>query len=147
MVTNPRDLVERDMAYGQAMMFVTTPDDDMKGNIDYVIGNLRIAYRRRRYKLNRWGELSIRAWRKSGAETEMSKIITGKAKAKLYIWEFLDCWVIATVEDVTRCLRNQNKHYTKLNVDGITKACYIKIHDINHLLIWKIPNNQEVTAK
>ena len=119
------------------MMFVTTPDDDMKGNKDYSIGCLGIAYRKRRFTLNRWGELSIRARRASGAETEMSKILTGKARALIYIWEFLDCWVIATAKDVEACLEDEAKHYIKQNNDGITSACYIKATSIPHLTVWR----------
>jgi len=125
------------MAYGQPMMFITTPDDDMKGNTDLFIDNLRVAYRKRRFTVKTYGEISIRANRKSGAETEMSKILSGKAKARLYIFEFLDCWILCNVEDILACLKNPEKHYIKHNNDGITSACYIKIEYIPHLTLNK----------
>lgn len=137
MVMSQRDLVDRDMAYGQPVMFTTTPDDDMKGNTDLFINNLRVAYRKRRFPLSKYGEISIRANRASGAETEMSKILNGTAKASLYIFEFTDCWVFCKVEDILACLKNPQKHYIKPNNDAITSACYIKVNDISHLTIWK----------
>ena len=137
MATSQKDLVERDMAYGQRVMFVTTPDDDMKRNIDYQLGRLTIAYRRRRFPLSKYGEISIRANRLSGAETEMSKILNGKARAQLYIFDFLDCWILCNAEDILACLKNPEKHYIKQNNDGITSACYIKVGCIPHLIIAK----------
>ena len=132
---NQTDLVKRDMAYGQPVMIITTPDDDMKRNTDFRINTLRVAYRKRRFPVTRYGEISIRANRVSGAETEMSKILNDTAKARLYIFEFLDCWVLCNVEDILACLKNPEKHYIKQNNDGITSACYIKVDYIPHLII------------
>ena len=137
MVTSPKDLVERDMAYGQPLMVLTTPDDDMRWNTDLFINNLRVAYRTRRFPLSKYGEISIRANRLSGAETEMSKILNGKARAQLYIFDFLDCWILCNAEDILACLKNPEKHYIKQNNDGITSACYIKVGCIPHLIIAK----------
>jgi len=135
---NQTDSVKRDMAYGQLAMLVTTPDDDMKANTDYFIGKLRVAYRRRRISIAQYNEISIRFKRESGAETEMSKILAGKAKARLYIFEFVDCWVFATATDILTCLRDPQLHYAQPNNDGLTHACYIKLKDLpNHLIIWR----------
>ena len=144
MATNQSDLA-RDMAYGQRAMFVTTPDDDRKRNIDYRLGRLTIAYRRRRFRLNKYHELSIRARRASGTETEMSKIIHGRARAILYAWEFIDCWVFAIDPDILACLRDPERHYIQPNKDHTTSACYIKLDDIPHLIVWKPTsrNNQK----
>lgn len=135
---NQTDLVKRDMAYGQLAMLVTTPDDDMKANTDYFIGRLRVAYRRRRISIDQYNQISIRFKRDSGAETEMSKILTGKAKARLYIFEFTDCWIFATATDISTCLRDPRRHSTQRNNDGITYACYIKLEDLpNYLITWR----------
>lgn len=123
--------------YGQPLMIITTPDDDIKGNTDLFINDLRVACRKRRFTSVYYGELSIRASVASGAETEMSKIINGKAKAQLYIFEFKDCWIICTVKGILNCLLSLEKHYIKPNNDGVTSACYIKIADVPHFKINK----------
>jgi len=142
------------MDYGQLVMFVTTPDDDNKRNIDCFVGpkplaGLPIAYRVRRKRLGKYHELSIRASRATGSETEMSKILTGKSKARLFIFEFIDCWVVTTAEDILLCLRDPEKHYIhKPNNDGRTQACYINIDNIRHLTIWRNEDRRpEVTAR
>jgi len=125
-----------DMHYGQLAMLTSTPNGDMKHNIDYIIGDLMVAWRRRRLKLSHYNEVSIRYKRASGTETEMSKILNGKCEAKLYVFEFLDCWVICKVSDIATCLRG--KHFKiKLNRDRITSAAYININDLPHLLLQK----------
>lgn len=126
--------LQADMDYGQRVMIVVTPDADMKENKDYIIGNLGIAYRRRRFKSTRYGEISIRNSRASGAKTEKQKILDGECKAKLFIWEFEDVWVICTLDDVAAALKS-NVGYGKLNNDGITSAYYIPISKIQHLVI------------
>lgn len=110
------------MKYGQRVMIVATPDADMKQNKDYIIGGLGIAYRRRRFT--------------SGAKTERQKILDGECRAKLFIWEFEDAWVVCTLGDVTAALKS-NAGYAKLNNDGITSAYYIAISKIQHLTVTK----------
>jgi hypothetical protein len=135
--------IQRDMDYGQLTMLVTTPDDDAKGNIDVILSSkdsassLHIAWRRRRFKLTTWGEISIRAWRASGTETEMAKILTNKSKAQLFVFQFLDCYVVCKADDILACLQDQRKHYIKQNNDKKTAACYINVNLIPHLKIVK----------
>ena len=128
--------LQEDMNYGQPMMIVITPDADMKENKDYIIGDLGIAYRRRRFKVNKYGEISIRNSRSSGTKTERQKMLDGECKSKIFVFEFLDAWIICTFTDIYDCLR-MNKGYAKSNNDGTTSAYYIKLKDIKHFLIWK----------
>jgi len=126
--------LNKDMAFGQRVMLTSMPNDDMKANIDYVIGTLNIAYRRRRLKMNKYGEVSIRNSRASGAKTEKQKILDGECQSQLFIFEFSDGWVICTLAVILDCLQ-KDKGYTKLNNDGITSAYYIPIKNIPCLII------------
>ncbi len=128
--------VAKDMVYGQRVMITTTPDADMKENQDYIIGSLGIAYRRRKFKLSRWNEVSIRYLRASGMKTEYQKILDGECKAQLFVWEFLDAWVVSTLADVFDCL-SRKVGYSKTNNDGVTSAYYININNIKHFVIPK----------
>ena len=132
--------VQQDMAYGQRVMIVTTPDADMKGNVDYIIGSLCVAHRRRRFKSTTYGEVSIRNSRASGAKTEKQKILDSECKAQLFIWEFLDAWIICALSDIADALR-RDVGYSKTNNDGITSAYYIPINTVRHFRICKgVPN-------
>ena len=121
-----------DMAYGQVQMIVTTPDADMKENVDYLLGKLGIAYRRRRFRINTYREISIRNSRKSGAKTERQKILDGECKSLLFIWEFSDAYVVCTLSDIFRALRD-NVGYVQDNDDGTTSAYYIPLNKLPHI--------------
>ena len=99
--------VLRDIEYGQLAMLITTPDDDVKGNIDIIISNLRVAWRKRRVNLSKWYQVSIRDSRKSGTRTEKDKILAGECKSLLYIFEFLDCWVLCRLSDILERLKEK----------------------------------------
>ena len=130
--------VSQDIQYGQSVMLVTTPDQDVKQDKDYVIGNFGIAWRKRRLKLAKWGQISIRYSRISGNPTEFTKIIRGQCKALLYIFEFLDCYVVCKISDIKSCLEQEKKHQIVDNHDAEgTMACYINVKDIPHLLLQK----------
>ena len=129
--------LEEDMRFGQRMMLVSTPDADMKENKDYILeGGLGIAYRHRRFSVGKYGEISIRYQRKSGAKTEYQKILDGECKSHLFIWEFTDSWVICNLSNILDCLK-LGVGYVKENNDGITSAYYINISQIRHWLIKK----------
>ena len=128
--------LQSDMEYGQRVMIVTTPDADIKNDIDYTIGALNIAYRRRRFKMSKYGEISIRNSRTSGAKTERQKILDGECKSSLFIFEFLDGWVICNIATILHCLKT-GQGYVKSNNDGITSAYYIPIKNISCLIICK----------
>lgn len=124
--------LQEDMAYGQVSMIVSTPDADMQQNKDYFIGKLGIAYRRRRFRVDRWGEISIRNSRASGTKTERQKILDGECKSQLFIWEFTDAYIVCTLTDVFAALRD-GAGYVKVNNDGITSAYYISLSKIKHI--------------
>jgi len=124
--------LERNMQYGQVAMLITTPDQDMDGNQDCVLGNLSIALRHRRPKVDKYGEISIRAARASGARTEMAKILAGECKSQLFIFEFLDCFIVCALSDIRHALE-QRIGYEKPNNDGATSAWYIPLEKIKHL--------------
>lgn len=130
--------VNRDLQYGQSIMLVTTPDQDVKQDKDYVIGNFGIAWRKRRLKMAKYGQLSIRYSRISGNPTEFAKIISGQCRAQLYIFEFLDCYVVCKVSGIKSCLERKETYQIVDNHDTEgTMACYINVKDIPHLLIQK----------
>lgn len=135
--------IERDMAYGQRVMLVTTPDADMKENKDYILeGGFGIAYRRRRFNVDKFNEISIRNSRVSGAKTEKQKILDGKCKSRLFIYEFKDAWVVCTLEDISDSLKNDSG-YVQPNSNGTTSAYYISLSKIRHTLLKKEPAKAE----
>jgi len=128
--------IERDIQYGQSIMLVTTPDQDVKQDKDYVIGDFGIAWRKRRRKLTKWGQISIRHSRRSGNPTEFAKILSGQCQSQLYIFEFPDAYVVCKLSDIKACLETKDKYEIVDNHDAEgTKACYINVKDISHLLI------------
>jgi hypothetical protein len=129
--------VEDDMRYGQVALITATPDEDMKENTDYRLGSLRVAYRRRRISLKRYGQISIRRARMaSGAMTEWHKILNGSSQAHLYVFEFLDAWVVCTLADIREAME-QDRGESVRNNDHATAAYYIEVADLPHLLIEK----------
>lgn len=124
------------MAFGQRVMLTSTPDDDMKYNIDYVIGELTVAYRRRRISVKKYEQISIRNRRFSGAKTEAQKILAGECRALLYVFEFLDAWVICKVSDLAELLKGRGGEIVQ-NQDNTTEAVYLNIKDLPHLFIAK----------
>lgn len=134
-----RTTIKQDMEYGQIHMITCLPDEDSKQNTDVFFKpkygrGIRIAYRTRRYKLSKFNEISIRAKRRSGTETELSKILNNKSKADLYIFEFRDSLVICTLRDIKRHLK-EHDYRVLPNRDKTTEGAYININKIPHLLI------------
>ena len=126
--------VKTDMHYGQVAMLTTTPDQDIQQNKDYILGSFGIAMRRRRFNADKYGEISIRATRLNGIRTEMAKILAGECKANLYIFEFLDCFIICPLSSIRAALE-QNIGHEQINNDGLTSAWYIPFKLIEH---WRI---------
>jgi hypothetical protein len=137
MVTKPpNSKVQQDMTFGQRAMIVTTPDADMKENKDYMIGDLGIAWRHRRFKVAKYSEISIRYKRASGAKTEYQKILDGECKSQLFVFEFVNAWVICSYWAILKALK-EDAGYVQPNHDGITSAYYISLDNIPHLLFMK----------
>ena len=126
--------VSRDMLYGQVGLITSTPDQDMKSNQDCVVGHLGIAYRKRRFKADKYGEISIRSTRGNGVRTEKAKILAGECASQIFVFEFLDCLVICFQADIRTALE-QNIGYEQWNNDHETAAWYIPLKKIRH---WRI---------
>ena len=135
--SQPSQSVIRDIEYGQSVMLVTTPDQDVKQDKDYIIGNFGIAWRKRRLKLTKYGQVSIRYSRISGNPTEFTKILNGQCKAQLYIFEFLDYYVACKVSDIKSCLEKAEYQIKDNHDKEGTKACYINVKNLPHSLIQK----------
>jgi len=128
--------LKKDLAFGQPLMIITTPDDDIKGNIDCKVGSLGISLRHRRLAITKYGQISIRYKRYSGTSTEYWKMVSGKSKGRLYIQEFTDAWVVCKNQDIINLLISMKFEIVK-NHDKATEAAYINLTDIPHLLIEK----------
>lgn len=101
-----------------------TPLEDLKAATDMVVevtaGTIAVRIRRANYG---YRDLTIRAWRSSGAKTELQKIQEGHADYYLYAWEnergdFTD-WMIVDLD----CLRGSGlleSTKIKKNRDGTT---------------------------
>lgn len=129
--------VAEDMAFGQRVMFTTIPDADMKQDVDYSIGTFRIAWRRRRVSVTKYGELSIRYERWNGAKTEYRKIIDGEATPHLFVFEFPDAWVMCSGPVMLKALQDDVGYIGKWNKDGTTRAYYIPLKKISHVMFLK----------
>lgn len=124
-----------DMAYGQRVMIATTPDADMKEGTDYLIGSFRIAWRRRRISVKKYGEVSIRYQRANGSKTEYAKILSGEARPHLFIFEFSDAYVIMSGPTMVTALKDNVGYVNTWNKDGKTKAYYIPLAKVPHVIL------------
>lgn len=135
MVTKKTD-IERDMAFGQIVMIVATPEEDMKENTDLFWRGLRVAWRTRKISLDKYKQISIRNCRYSGTVTEKEKILSGQSKAHIYVFEFKDYYVICLVNDIRNELL-KGKGVVKKNPDRETEAIYIPVKNIPCLITAK----------
>lgn len=132
--------IAQDMAYGQRVMIITTPDADMKENTDLSYGGFCIAWRRRKPMVTKYGELSIRYERRNGIKTEFQKILDGESKAHLFVFEFPDAWVMCSGITILKALQDDIGYVGEWNHDGTTRAYYIPINKIAHVMIKKSAN-------
>lgn len=124
-----------DFSFGEVNFSKPAAKEDMEQGIDGWLCGIPFAWRRRRISLKEYGEVSIRYSRITGNKTEYAKLIGGSFKALIYIFQFIDAVVICRTSDIVDCLRC-NKFNIQPNKDGTTKACYIKLADIEHLLLY-----------
>ena len=110
-------------------------EEDTQSGVDGWIGNLPFAHRIRNISLKKYGQVSIRYSLPSGNDTEYHKLLDGRFKAMLYIFEFTDAYIVCCVDELFRCLKHK-LFATQRNIDG-TQGCYISIDNIAHLLINK----------
>ena len=125
--------LEDNLAFGEIKFAKSTPEQDRNQGYDAWLGGIPIAWRRRRIPLGRYGEISIRNTIASGGKTEIDKLLDGSFKAQIYVFQFPDAIVVCRVEDIIGCLKAK-KYKQQANKD-FTSAVYIKLKDINHLLI------------
>jgi len=132
METRPTSLSEN-LAFGEVKFSKPTPEQDRNQGYDAWLGEIPIAWRRRRIPLSQYGEISIRRTIASGGKTEIDKLLDGSFKAQIYVFQFPDAVVICLVKDIIECLKA--KKYSQQSNRDFTSAVYIKLKDINHLLI------------
>ncbi len=124
--------------FGQPMMITSTPDQDIRQGKDYAIGKLGIAHRWRSISVNKYKQISIRAKVGDGRfACEIDKLKSGEFEASLYIFEFLDAWVIYKCEDIKKWLEKNKPEIHPNNDRDMTSGAYIPIGSIPHLLILK----------
>lgn len=127
---------EADYKFGKFEFHNSTNPEDRKEGIDGWIGNMPAATRKFRCNLNTFRQISIRKrkWHKS----EFDKILNGEYKPVLYLYEYIDAYVICKVEDIANCLKT--KLFTERpNKDNSTIGCYIDLGLLPSLVILK-PN-------
>jgi len=110
-------------------------EEDTQNGIDGWIGNLPFAHRIRNISLKKYGQVSIRYSLPSGNDTEYHKLLNGRFKANLYIFEFTDAYIFCCVDELIQCLKSK-LFIVRQNTDG-TQGCYININDIAHLMLLK----------
>ncbi|MBT9139059.1 MAG: hypothetical protein DDT31_01639 [Syntrophomonadaceae bacterium] len=133
MVTRQEN-TEQNLTFGEVFFIKPADEEDREQGIDAWLGGIPFAWRRRRIPLNQHGELSIRFSIASGNRTEYHKLLDGSFKALIYVFQFSDAVVVCKTEDIVSCIRNQ-QYIVKQNHDGETSALYIKLTDIEHLML------------
>ena len=123
-----------DFTFSQVEFAEATPCQDRKQGVDYFLAGLPIAYRKRRFPVNRFNDLALRYSRETGNKTECDKLMDGSCMAKLYVFEFQDCWVLCPTSELVQCLRN--RRYVLHNGPDGEMAC-IKLQDVIHFLFEK----------
>ncbi len=129
--------LKRDLAFGHIIFSNSTIDEDTKKGIDGHIGEMKIATRKYRIPLAKYNAISIRKRRYS--KSEFDKMLNGEYEPVLYIFEYIDFYVICRVQDIVTCLKN-NLYIEKLNKDNVTSGCYIEICLLPTLVIPKVNN-------
>jgi hypothetical protein len=133
-MTLPDSDVLRDMVFGQLHMITTVPDADMKHDVDCDINGFRVAWRTRRVSVQKYGELSIRYERRNGVKTEYRKLMDGDAKPHLFVFDFLDAFVMASGKSILAALIKDVGYIGDWNKDGKTRAYYIPLEKVPHVL-------------
>lgn len=112
-------------------------EEDSQEGTDGWVGNLRVATRERHISVSKYRQISIRYLLPSHRDTEVDKILDGRFKALLYIFEFDDAYIVCRISEIKRYLEcNYSCLVVRRNPDN-SEACYIPIDDIQHLFISK----------
>ena len=131
--------------FGQPMLIVATEEEDIKHGIDcWLKGknpkcqSLPIAFRWRGIPITKYQQISIRSKVFDGYnKCEIDKLRQGETLAKLYIFEFTDCWIICKMLDIIDWLKQNSPEIVPNYDHSLTSGGYISIDCIPHLLIQK----------
>ncbi len=118
--------------FGALVFERSTTVEDMEQGIDGWLGEIPIAWRKRRIPLIQYNEISIRFTTASGNRMEYHKLLDGSFKALLYFFQFSEAIIVCRTEDVIDCL-DSYRFTVKQNHDRATSAIYINVNTINHL--------------
>jgi len=123
-----------DWAFSAAQPSVAGLWEDRNQGTDYSLGDLRIAFRRRRFRVSRFSDIALRHSRLSGRRTEVEKLIDGSCQAHVYIFEFEDVWVIASVAELVAALK-AGRYEVRRGPDG--SMAVIALSTLPHLKVPK----------
>ena len=129
------NLENNNFLFGEVNYCKPASGEDIGHCVDAWLGNIPLAWRKRRISIKKWGDISIRYKLEiTGTKTEAQKMLDGECWAIFYFFQFTDAIVICKVDDIITCLQDK-KFITKLNPDsGRTWGAYIKLADIPHLI-------------
>lgn len=135
-VIGPLEAARFSADYGFAIVTSSepTPAQDCRQGIDLWLGTVPVAYRRRRFPVNRFWDVALRHGRNSGRKTETAKILDGSCRAELYCFEFMDAWVLCRVVDIRDHIR-RGYYAVRESPDG--EMATIALDSLPHLLIQK----------
>lgn len=126
---------EEDFRFGRIESRNSTDPEDEKEGIDGWMGNMPVATRKFRFKLDTFRQISIRKRRLY--KSEYDKILSGEYKPVLYLYEYVDAYVICRVEDIANLLKTK-LFVERPNKDGATSGCYIDLGLLPNLVIMKV---------
>jgi len=136
---------KHDFEYGKVNFCNSSENEDRRRGIDGFIGTMKVATRKYRAPLSTYGTISIR--KRQYSKSEYDKIMAKEFEPILYIFDFVDCYIICRVEDIANCLK-RNLFTEKPNPDGLTSGCYIQVGLLPHLLIPKpLVNKDKQTSE
>lgn len=138
---------DEDYEFGDVSALDATEEEDNMFGIDKWFGSLPVAHRRYRANLDDYNrQISIRYWRSSGVPTEYHKILNGELQSLIYIYEFVDAFVICKMRDIKKKLERKEFHIA-YNTDGTTAGAYLTLDKISHFIIAKDPDLEDSWEK
>jgi hypothetical protein len=123
-----------DFAFGEVAFLRPASQEDTQHGIDAWLGGVPFAWRRRRISVDKYGEVSIRHSRLNGADTEYDKLVDGRFRALVYVFQFTDAIVICRTEDIRHYLKGK-QFIIQPNRDNATQACYLSLSLLPHLIV------------
>jgi len=123
-----------DFEFGEPGFTRPSSKEDKEQGIDAWIGNIPVAWRKRRISIMKYKQISIRYERASRRKTEKDKILDGTFIPKVYFFQFTDALVICYTSEIKKCLQNRNLYKIMDNCDG-TWGCYIRSADVANRIV------------